>query len=187
MLHYIDLHLRPDPEFSQAHLLGALYAKLHRALVLVGSNTIGVSFPSYGAKPPTLGNTLRLIGPRADLNRLMEQEWMQGMRDHVRQVSMFEVPASAAHCGLKRVQAKSSPDRLRRRQMRRHDLTLEEARLRVPNEIAESLRLPFVTLASASTGQQFRLFLRLDAPVVEARPGAFNTYGLSAQATTPWF
>ncbi len=31
--HYINITLLPDPEFSHAHLLGALVAKLHRALV----------------------------------------------------------------------------------------------------------------------------------------------------------
>src|SRR2546427_3064350 len=35
--HYIDTTLLPDPEFSHAHLLGALVAKLHRALVQLGS------------------------------------------------------------------------------------------------------------------------------------------------------
>ena len=31
--HYIDITLLPDPEFSHAHLLGALLSKLHRVLV----------------------------------------------------------------------------------------------------------------------------------------------------------
>ena len=39
--HYINITLLPDPEFSHAHLLGALVAKLHRALVQ--------------GRPPTLG------------------------------------------------------------------------------------------------------------------------------------
>ncbi len=33
MNHYLDLHLLPDPEFSAAQLMSALFAKLHRALV----------------------------------------------------------------------------------------------------------------------------------------------------------
>ena len=39
--HYIDITLLPDPEFSHAHLLGALVAKLHRALVQGRLPTLG--------------------------------------------------------------------------------------------------------------------------------------------------
>ena len=42
--HYIDITLLPDPEFSHAHLLGALVAKLHRALVQGQTIDIGVSY-----------------------------------------------------------------------------------------------------------------------------------------------
>ena len=51
--HYIDITLLPDPEFSHAHLLGALVAKLHRALVQLQSASIGVSFPQYRLRPRT--------------------------------------------------------------------------------------------------------------------------------------
>jgi CRISPR-associated endonuclease Csy4 len=31
--HYLDIQVQPDPEFPAAHLMNALFAKLHRALV----------------------------------------------------------------------------------------------------------------------------------------------------------
>ena len=49
--HYIDITLLPDPEFSHAHLLGALLAKLHRALVQHGAGDIGTSFPQHVNAP----------------------------------------------------------------------------------------------------------------------------------------
>ncbi|NEX23062.1 type I-F CRISPR-associated endoribonuclease Cas6/Csy4 [Thiorhodococcus mannitoliphagus] len=186
MRDYIDIHLRPDPEFPAYQLMAALYAKLHRVLAQVQSNTIGVSFPGYRESPPTLGNRLRLLGPEADLSRLMEHPWLKGMRDHTEVARIAQVPVNAEHRSLRRVQAKSSPERLRRRQMRRHGLTEQQARERVPDLAAEMLQLPFVTLASVSTGQSFRLFLRLGPPTA-AQAGPFNTYGLSCTATTPWF
>lgn len=187
MLQYIDIHLRTDPEFPTHQLMAALFAKLHRRLAELKSQRIAVSFPGYQETPATLGRTLRLIGPGSELVRLMERDWFQGMRDHADMRPVAAVPHDAGQRTLRRVQAKSSPERLRRRQMRRHNLTAEQVLERVPDSCAETLKLPFLTLSSASTGQKFNLFLRLgqSAPATEA--GDFNSYGLSATATIPWF
>jgi CRISPR-associated endonuclease Csy4 len=186
MSHYLDILLRPDPEIAPHQLLAALYAKLHLALVQLDSSTLGVSFPGYTEKPASLGNRLRVLGPEADLKRLMALPWLGGLQDHIELLAVAVVPPQVGYRRLSRVQAKSSPERLRRRQMKRHGLTEEEARARVPDSCAETLALPFVMLRSASTTQIFRLFLRC-AEVEAAADGTFNTYGLSATATTPWF
>ena len=63
--HYINITLLPDPEFSHAHLLGALVAKLHRVLVQGHTTDIGVSYPQHIDQPltkRTLGAVLRLHG-----------------------------------------------------------------------------------------------------------------------------
>lgn len=186
MLHYIDIRLRSDPEFAQHQLMAALFAKLHRWLAQTQSQRIAVSFPGYAESPATLGGTLRLMGPATELTRLMEHGWLQGMHDHVDVRPMAPVPAEVPQRALRRVQAKSSPERLRRRQMRRHNLTPEQALERLPDSCAETLKLPFLVLASASTGQRFKLFLRL-GPSQAAQAGGFNSYGLSGTATIPWF
>lgn len=187
MHHYIDIHLRPDPEFPAHQLMAALCAKLHRGLVQVRTNRIAVSFPGYREAGPTIGSTLRLIGPAAELGQLMEEDWLRGMRDHVDVKSPSAVPDGVPHRSLRRVQAKSSPTRLRRRQMRRHRLTEEEALERAPDTCAEVLNLPFLAFTSTSTGQRFKLFLRLGPSVTIPQPGDFNSYGLSSTATIPWF
>lgn len=187
MLHYVDIHLRPDPEFASNHLMAALFSKLHRWLTQTQSKALAVSFPGYQEKPAGLGRTLRIIGPERDLARLMELDWLLGMRDHVDLQAPSPVPSSANQRTLRRVQAKSSPERLRRRQMRRHNLTPEEAQERVPDRCAAPLSLPFLNLTSASTGQRFKLFLRLGPPCEAALAGDFNAYGLSNTASIPWF
>jgi CRISPR-associated endonuclease Csy4 len=187
MSHYLDILLLPDPEFPVHQLLAALYSKLHRALVDFGSNNIAVSFPDYSAKPASLGSRLRLIGPQIALERLMVTGWLRGMRDHVELTALAAVPAHAAPHTLVRVQAQSNPERLRRRQIRRHGLTEASALEQVPDSAVEKLRLPFVQLTSASTGQTFRLYLRLSEAHRQSTPGPFNTYGLSHTATIPWF
>jgi CRISPR-associated endonuclease Csy4 len=187
MDHYVDIEVRPDPEFPANQLMSALYAKLHRALVAQGCNRIGVSLPGVERAGAHLGTRLRLHGELAALTTLLASDWLAGMRDHVALTQPARVPDSAQHRVVKRVQLKSNPERLRRRLMRRHDLDEREAIQRIPDEAARFTRLPFVQLRSASTGQTFRLFIDHGPLLASAAPGDFNAYGLSQGATIPWF
>lgn len=187
MDHHVDIDLRPDPEIAAHQLMSALYAKLHRALVRLNSISIGVSFPERNDAAPHLGKRLRLHGSQEALAELMGNDWLTGMRDHVLVAPPSRVPEAVAHCAVRRVQAKSNPERLRRRQMRRHNISAEEAQQRVPDEAAKMLGLPFVQVGSSSTGQSFRLFIA-HLPVKEpVAGGVFGAYGLSQTATVPWF
>ncbi|HEC05893.1 MAG TPA: type I-F CRISPR-associated endoribonuclease Cas6/Csy4 [Thiolapillus brandeum] len=187
MDHYIDITLLPDPEFSPNLLMNALFAKLHRGLVETGKNRIGVSFPQHDDTRPTLGPVLRLHGKVEDLSRLMRHNWLNGMRDHVHSNEISPIPPPKGFRNVYRVQAKSNPERLRRRYMKRHQADPKAAEEAIPDTVAEYLPLPWVTLGSHSTGQRFRLFIA-HAPITgEATEGKFSHYGLSRNATIPWF
>lgn len=185
--HYIDITLLPDPEFSSAHLLNALFSKLHRALVQLRADSVGVSFPGLSPRGTHLGATLRLHGSEHALQALQALPWLQGMRDHVAASNPIPVPDGAHHRVVRRVQAHSSPDRLRRRQMRRHGYDEAEAQRRIPDHAAQRLDLPYVSLQSASTHQIFRLFIEHGPLRSTLSPGTFSAYGLSSEATVPWF
>lgn len=187
MDHYVDIDVQPDPEFAAHQLMSALYAKLHRALAAQASTGIGVSFPGLDSKAPHLGTRLRLHGSRADLSALLAVDWLAGMRDHVALMPPTPVLATAQHRTVRRVQVKSSPERLRRRLMRRHAVDEQEARQRIPDDAARLAQLPFVQLRSTSTGQNFRLFIEHGPLQPSVLSGTFNAYGLSQQATIPWF
>lgn len=187
--HYLDLQLRPDPETAPTQLLAALYTRLHRALAAQGSADIAVSFPDYSAQRHTLGERLRLHGSEAALQPWATGAWLGSLRDHVSSMAAapLPVPAHATHRTLRRIQVKSSPERLRRRLMRRHNLNEQEARQRIPDDLACFTPLPFLQLHSASTGQTFRLFIEHGPIQPSAVAGAFNAYGLSQEGTIPWF
>ncbi len=187
MDHYVDLRLRPDPEIAQPHLMGALFSKLHLTLATRASERIGISFPAVRNDPPWLGDHLRLHGSQAELEKMMATPWLAALRDHVQASTVLPVPSTARHRVFSRVQTKSSPDRLRRRQMRRHGIDAAEAMARVPDSAAERLDLPYVQLRSLSTAQSFRLFIRHGTLQDAATPGVFGAYGLSPTATIPWF
>ena len=188
--HYIDITLLPDPEFSHAHLLGALVAKLHRALVQGKTTDIGVSYPQYIHQPAsrrTLGAVLRLHGTPQVLQGLMAQDWLKGMRDHTQATELLPAPANAPHRSVQRRQFKTNADRLRRRRMQRKGETAEQSAAAIPDSVERRPDLPFVQLRSSSTGQAFCLCVEHGPLVGQAVAGDFNAYGLGQGATVPWF
>lgn len=190
MNHYIDIHLRPDPEFRATVLLNALYAKLHKALVQLGTQGIGVSFPKHSNKH--LGDVLRLHGSPADLAALQALPWLGAMRELVQTSPVASVPATAQHRSVRRVQVQSNPERVKRRLvkrlMQREGISQAQAQARIEVPQAPKLGDPFVALVSSSTkGQHFCLFIRHGPVQAQAQTGPFNAYGLSATATVPWF
>lgn len=183
---YLDIRILPDPEFPTQQLMNALFAKLHRCLARLESKDLGVSFPEVNEDAPHLGRVLRLHASDDGFAKVMRENWLIGMRDHVQIGEVSELPEAVGNCLVRRVQAKSNPDRIRRRQMKRHGWSEEEARSKISDGVGRLLKLPFLTVESHSTGHRFRLFLRHE-PLNAAAAGTFNAYGLSASATVPWF
>lgn len=184
MGHYIEICLLPDTEFSPSVLMNALFAKFHRALVEAGHGEVGVSFPRA---QKTLGDCIRLHGSQGALERLMAIGWLKGLTDYTCVSAITAVSDTCRYRVVRRVQAKSSVERMYRRSVKKGWLTAEEAELRVNTGKEQQLKLPFVQLKSHSSGQAFRLFIQqgkfLDAPV----KGGFSAYGLSDVGTVPWF
>lgn len=187
MDHYIEITLLTDPEFPATTLMNALFAKLHRGLVDYGKRDIGISFPDVDRSECGLGSRLRLHGSLSSLDGLMGVPWVQGMRDHMEVGKTVPVPAQCLHRVIRRIQAKSSPERMRRRLVARAAISEDEARLRIPDSAAQRLRLPYVEITSRSTQQRFRLFIEHLPPRSTATSGTFGVYGLSSSATVPWF
>jgi CRISPR-associated endonuclease Csy4 len=187
MNHYLDLRLRPDPEIATSHLFNAVYGKLHLALVSGNHTDIGVSFPRSEESAPLLGNTLRLHGSAEVLARFISSPWLGHLAEHVGISSVRQAPPVVAHRAVRRIQVKSSPERLRRRYVRRHGVSQEEAVTLIPDSVAECTDLPYLRVRSTSTGNNFRLFIQHGKILAQPVPGEFNSYGLGAGATVPWF
>ncbi|MFT4178683.1 MAG: type I-F CRISPR-associated endoribonuclease Cas6/Csy4 [Thermomonas sp.] len=185
--HYIDLRVVPDPESSASQLLGALYDRLHLALVQQRLDSIGISFPGYSISPRAMGNVLRLHGSDGVLRQFMQTDWLKGMRDHVRLAEISPVPSAALHRTVQRRQFKTNADRLRRRRMRRKGETEQQAIEAIPGAVERRPNLPYVRLHSRSTGQPFCLFIALGPLMQAPAAGSFNSHGLSGVATIPWF
>ncbi|RBP82445.1 type I-F CRISPR-associated endoribonuclease Cas6/Csy4 [Marinomonas rhizomae] len=186
MDYYLDITILEDPEFTKPILMNALFSKLHRALVEVSQYDIGVSFPSVSKK--SLGDKLRIHGSQGRLEELEALSWRRGLGDFTSVTKVTQVPTTNEFCLVKRVHVQSNADRLRRRAMKRHDLTYEEAVVRIPKDVEKQTDLPFVRIKSKSTGdQQFPLFIQQTITTSKGEVANFSKYGLSATSTLPWF
>jgi CRISPR-associated endonuclease Csy4 len=187
MQYYLNIDLLPDPEFKTTTLMNALFNKLHRVLVQNKPINIGVSFPQVDQDKHTLGSLLRLHGNEVDIQKLMEQNWLTGMRDHIALGKITSTPNQTQYRVVSRVQAKSNVERLRRRLIKRKGITEEQAYAAISDGKAQTLTLPYVVMKSSSTEQVFRLFIEHKNLQPESTLGTFSTYGLSQKATIPWF
>ncbi len=206
MDHYIEIRVLPDPEFHAALLMSAVFAKLHRALCDVGRGEIGVSFPGmrgkgdkgdkgdqgdkggkgYKSDKPGMGDRLRLHGGQQALARVMEQNWLKGLRDYTEVSPIAPAPAHAEQRAPMRRQFKSSPERLLRRSVKTGRMSQAEAQ-QASQRKPQLSDGPFLRMKSASTAQEFCLFIEAGPKQAQAVAGKFSDYGLSQQATVPWF
>jgi len=184
MNYYVDVFILANPELLDHILMCELLQRLHNALVDLGNGEIGVSFPRFNTN---LGNHLRLHGNLHILQRLMSFDWIGTVQDHVKTTSIHPIPQKVEYRNIRRVQCKSSIERLMRRSVKKGWLTKEEADEKIENSKDCVLNLPYVKLRSHSTKQLFRLFIGHGPILSESVPGSFSTYGLSSQATVPWF
>jgi len=197
MDHYIEIGLLPDPEFANELLMSTLMQKLHSLLIKLRAKDIGLSWPEYVQppqpnlhEPKRLGQSMRLHGTHASLSVLLQADGLDGLgglRDHLQISPVLPAPAHVTYRSFTRVQAKSNVERMRRRRMKRHNLSAESARECLPEAAAERISEPFVNLRSISTGQSFLLFIRMGPLHDQPHTGNFSNYGLSTHATVPWF
>jgi len=187
MTHYADIHILSLPEIAPEYIVEKLFARLHLALVELRRSDIGLSFPDVDEKRPSFGQRLRLHSSEQALRCLLDKAGFATMRDYLRIGGIQPIPEQVRFRPIRRVQAKSSADRMRRRLAKRHNLSMDEAAARIPDSVAGKLSLPFIRVQSQSSGQPFNLFISHGATRQTPIPGEFNAYGLSTEATIPWF
>ena len=115
----------------------------------------------------------------------MQVDWLRGMRDHLAIYGPASIPAQHTHLKVERQRANSA-ENMRKRAMRRHGYSREEAREKIPESAGKRLSLPFTTQRSASTGQRYRLFIQQRQANISSATD-FNGYGLSLGGTVPTF
>ena len=184
MDHYLDIQVEPDIEITAPALMNNLFAKFHRAMAQTCNGLIAVSFPKHGH---VLGDVLRLHGQKHALEQLMAQTWLKGLRDYTHVGAILPVPQEVkGYRTVSRVQ-KKSPQNLRRRSVAKGWLTAEEALHSIPDSNQPQLTLPYLQLQSQSNKNVMRIYVKHSDITHLAVDGEYSSYGLSHQATIPWF
>lgn len=192
MKNYQEITLLPTPEISSYFLWGKIFQQLHLAFVEHQNEekkvAFGLSFPQYSEEHPNLGYKLRVFAcDEADLERLNLSDWLDRLSDYMHLTKPRQVPEKVKYYATyKRVQVKSSIERLARRKARRQNLTYEEALSQLRKMKPQMTRLPFVQFKSLSSQHHFKLFIQKQCTDT-AQSGLFSSYGLSSQVTVPEF
>lgn len=183
MKYYMEILLQPDQEMRENVLMNMVYSKLHQGLVALKSKSIGVSFPDAHKKP---GGRLRVHGTKEHLEQLDELNWLGGLRGYCKLEDILAVPSNVQYRTISRKQTNLSKAKLRRLQKRGSipDEDIQQYRAKM---CGQGLENPYFDLVSNSSGQTYRRFLEMGVIQGNATEGAFDTFGLSKEATIPWF
>ena len=193
MKYYQDTKLLPDTEIPLYFIRNKTISKLHKTLHDQEQTAIGVSFPGYKVK---LGDTIRLHGSQADLQSLHASNWLGGLSGYCQVSDILPVPETVeGYRTISRIQPTMTIAKLKKRieyQRARGDLKTDEEVKAYEMQykakmFAESLDNPYLELQSNSTGESYRIFIKLGEVQSLPVPGKFNSFGLSKQATVPWF
>jgi CRISPR-associated endonuclease Csy4 len=197
MYHFIELNLLPDEGISTSFIMSKVMDVLHLCFVniekQVGHNPVGLAFPEYcydtdEQRKSTLGTKLRLYAKdEAPLEMLDLKKQLARFEDyvHLKAIRPLERTKVAFAC-FKRVQVRSSVERLARRRAAHLQQPLEEALafFEASGKANRVTDLPFVHLHSQSSEQVFRLFVAKVA-TEESVDWRFSTYGLSSTVGVP--
>lgn len=184
MDYYQDIRVIEDAETAEHAVMAQLFQRLHQYLRRAAEGRIGISFPDV---KKTLGSRLRLHGSLADLSALQRCDWQHGLRDYIACTPVSRVPDIISWRFVRRVQVKSSAERLRRRSISKGWLSESEAlqQINVINE--QRSDLPFLLIKSGSNGNAYPFFIEHGPVQSMPVPGEFSSYGLSATTNIPWF
>lgn len=183
MDYYFDIVLQPDQEMQESVLMNLVYTKLHKGLVTLKSDFIGVSFPTASLKP---GYCLRLHGSREHLEQLNALDWLGGLAGYCKVDGIKSVPANAQFRTFSRKQTNQTNAKLRRLRKRGSISESDIKRYRA-KMFAQGLDNPYFNLVSQSNGKTYRRFVELGELQGQPTEGTFDSFGLSKSATVPWF
>lgn len=183
MEYFINIKIKPDAEMRENVLLNKIYTKLHKALFTLESTDIAVSFPNYNVK---LGDVIRLHANQDRLAELQSMDWLGGLIGYCEISSMQSVPDSVRHRNISRIQSNMTTSKLKRL-IKRGSISQAEIKSYKAKMFQLGLDNPYLELESSSNGHKHRRYLKFGEVSLQPKQGKFDYFGLSKNATVPWF
>jgi len=189
---YIQITLLEDGDINENYLLEKIFHLAHSKFTELqdanGKIPIGVAFPNYNTKKPSLGNILRLVANhREDLENFNIGKTLRVLSDYIHFTQVRPVPTKiSSYYQFQRFQPKANIEVLARRRAKRLGVSFDEAIQLYSKYNQERSKLPFVKIKSSSTNRVFPLFIKRIGGA-ESDKFEFNTYGLSTNSFLPDF
>lgn len=180
---YLDIKIVPDDEVPVYFIRNKVYTKLHKALHTLKANDIGVSFPKYRVK---LGDVIRIHAAQERLSSLQTLNWLGGLSGYCQVSDMKPIPQQVKFRIVSRVQSNMTEAKLRRL-MQRKTIPQEQLKQYKAKMFSQGLANPYLEIESSSNGHKYRRFIQFGSFVDQKIEGEFDVFGLSKQATIPWF
>ena len=180
---YLDISLLSDAELPAPVLMNIAFTKLHKALCDLNSQHIGVSFPNCDLTP---GNLLRIHGTASDLDQLQQLNWIGGMSGYCVVSEINSVPTETQFRTVSRKQTTMSHSKLKRL-VKRGSIAEDEIKQYRAKMFTQGLDNPYLELTSSSNGHKHRRYIELGPLLDQPINGDFDHFGLSKNATIPWF
>lgn len=183
MDNYINITVLPDEEMNENELFNKAYSKLHKALFDLQANDIGVSFPEFKCKP---GRVLRIHSNASRLQRLQQLNWLGGLLGYCKVSEIQAIPSKVEFRVFSRRQPTMTMAKLNRL-LKRGTLTQDKVAEYKVKMLSKRLENPYIELVSNSGGQLYSRYIEMGELQLEPIAGEFDQFGLSKQATIPWF
>jgi CRISPR-associated endonuclease Csy4 len=183
MNHYVEIKLKPDAEIRENVLLNKVYTEFHKALFDLNSASIGISFPDYQLK---LGNRIRIHGEQTKLEKLQSLNWLGVLANDCAVTDIRKTPEQTQHRVISRKQSNMTQAKLNRL-LKRGTIQQDQIRQYKAKMFSHSLDNPFLELESTSNGHKHRRYLAFGELRAQPVAGQFDFFGLSSEATVPWF
>ncbi|MCW8930868.1 MAG: type I-F CRISPR-associated endoribonuclease Cas6/Csy4 [Gammaproteobacteria bacterium] len=184
MDYYIDLFIQPDDEVPIYFIRNKAFNKLHKILFDINSHDVGVSFPKLEKK---LGDVIRLHSSHSSLEVLHNNNWLGGLSGYCKLSEVLQVPENIqGYRTISRIRQNMTNSKLNRI-ITRGSISVEDVDNYRVKMLKNSLKNPYLDLQSISTNEKYRIYLKF-SPIQEiSHEGDFNHFGLSKEATVPWF
>jgi len=183
MKHYIDILIQPNKKFRQNVLLNEVYTKFHWRLFSLKSSNIGVSFPDYNI---VLGKTLRIHGNENELTNFQNTKWLGNLAQYCLIGIIRKVPDNGLYRIISRKQSNMTEAKLRRL-IKRNSISTADIKLYKNKMFNHGLDEPYMELVSNSNKHKHRRYLTFGELTKVQTVGQFDCFGLSKNATIPWF
>ncbi len=183
MNYYIDIQIQPDAEMRENVLLNKVYTKFHKALFTLQSNDIGVSFPEYRM---TLGRTLRIHATKNRLTQLQQLNWIGGLSGYCKVSAIQAIPDKVTYRTVSRIQTTMSSAKLQRL-IKRGTIAESNIKQYKAKIFTRGLDNAFLEIESTSNGYKHRRYIKFGELTETPTIGQFDSFGLSKEATIPYF